>query len=107
MDIDLGSVEIVDNEGEQRYEADVNGEQAVVEYQREGDRIVLTHTEVPPALEGHGLAARLAQTVLDDARARRLEVVPRCPYIASYIKRHQEYLDIVAPEFRAGVRRNG
>jgi uncharacterized protein len=107
MDIDLGSVEVVDNKARQRYEAAVNGELAVVEYQPEGDRIVFTHTGVPAALEGHGLAAKLAQTVLDDARTRHLAVVPRCPYITSYIKRHQEYLDLVVPEYRARVQRKG
>jgi len=105
MNIDLGSVEVVDNKAERRYEATIDGELAVVEYHLEGDRIVFTHTEVPSALEGHGLAAKLAQTVLDDARARHLMVVPRCPYIASYIKRHQEYLDVVVPEYRHSVQR--
>jgi len=107
MNIDLGSVEVVDNKAEQRYEAEVNGELAVVEYQLHGDRITFRHTEVPSDLEGHGLAAKLAQTVLDDARARHLEVVPICPYIVSYIKRHQDYLDLVAPEYRHNVQRKG
>ena len=79
MNIDLGSVEVVDNKAERRYEAEVNGELAVVEYHLDGDRIVFRHTEVPTDLEGHGLAAKLAQTVLDDARARHLMVVPICP----------------------------
>ncbi len=105
MNIDLGSVEVIDNKAERRYEAEVNGELAVVEYQLDGDRIVFRHTEVPTDLEGHGLAAKLAQTVLDDARARHLAVVPICPYIASYIKRHQEYLDVVVPEYRHNVQR--
>ncbi|HEV8194782.1 MAG TPA: GNAT family N-acetyltransferase [Ktedonobacterales bacterium] len=107
MNIDLERVEVVDNKVEQRYEAAVNGELAVVEYHREGDRIVFTHTGVPTALEGHGLAARLAQTVLNDARARHLMVVPRCPYITSYIKRHQQYLDLVVPQYHARAQRKG
>lgn len=105
MNIDLESVEVVDNKAEQRYEAAVNGELAVVEYRLEGDRILFRHTEVPADLEGHGLASKLAQTILDDARARHLGVVPICPYIASYIKRHQEYLDVVVPEYRHSVQR--
>ena len=107
MNRELAGMEVVDNKAAQRYEAEVSGELAVVEYQLTGDRIIFTHTEVPRPLEGHGVAAKLAQTALDDARARHLTVVPRCPYIASYIKRHQQYLDIVAPESRASVRRKG
>ena len=40
---------------------------------------------------------------LEYARQERLNVVPLCPFVASYIRRHQEYLDLVSPERRAAV----
>ena len=61
--------------------------------------IVFTHTEVPPSLEGRGVGSRLARAALDDARRRGLAVVPRCPFIAAFIRRHPEYRDLV-PEAR-------
>jgi hypothetical protein len=58
--------------------------------------MTIPHTEVQSRFEGQGLGARLARFVLDDARERGLRVVPRCPFIAAYIKRHPEYADLVA-----------
>ena len=55
------------------------------------------HTEVLPAFSGQGHAATLARGALDDARSRGLAVRPDCPYVASYIAKHEDYADLVAP----------
>lgn len=78
-----------------RFEATVNGQRATAEYARKGDTIVFTHTTVPPALEGRGIGSALARAALDYARAEGLAVVPRCPFIAEYVKEHPEYHDLV------------
>jgi uncharacterized protein len=93
-------IEVKNNAAEERYEVALDGLLAFLEYERTGDRIVLIHTEVPDALEGHGIASKIARTALDDARAQHLSVVPMCTYVRSYIKRHPEYEDLVAPEFK-------
>jgi uncharacterized protein len=90
-----------------RYEArlppngDADGAAAIAfaAYLRHGREIVFTHTEVPPALEGRGVGSRLARAALDDARRHGLTVIPRCPFIAAFIRRHPEYRDLV-PEAR-------
>ncbi|MGY1638942.1 GNAT family N-acetyltransferase [Geodermatophilus sp. SYSU D00742] len=64
-------------------------------YQREGDRVVFTHTEVDPDQEGEGVGSTLARGALDDVRARGLRAVPRCSFIRGWIERHQEYADLV------------
>ena len=84
-----------DNVVEQQYEVHLRGQVAVLQYKRMEGRIILIHTEVPPALEGHGIAGMLARTALEAARADGLEVVPRCSYVAAYIRRHREYLPLV------------
>lgn len=61
---------------------------------RDGVR-VFTHTGVRDAYEGQGLAGRLAERVLTDARAEGLSVVPQCPYVRAYIERHPEHADLV------------
>jgi predicted GNAT family acetyltransferase len=93
---DGGSVSIVENTGAARYEISVDGALAGFSTYRDrsGARVVL-HTEVAPEFEGRGLGGELAQFVLDDIRSRGLQVVPRCPYIARYIKDHTEYADLV------------
>jgi predicted GNAT family acetyltransferase len=53
------------------------------------------HTEVPAALAGHGIAAALAKFALDNARERGMDVVPKCAYVAAWIKRHPDYADLV------------
>lgn len=85
-----------DNQGASRYEADLGGQLAVLAYAMRGQTIVLSHTEVPAALEGRGIGGALARFALDDARARGLRVEPRCPFVAAYIERHPEYADLVA-----------
>jgi predicted GNAT family acetyltransferase len=62
------------------------------------------HTEVEPEYAGQGLGDELAREALDDVRRRGLILVPLCPFIAAYIRRHPEYLDLVVPERRDGLR---
>ncbi len=93
-------ISVIDNEAENQYEVHAEGEVAVLTYQRQGKRITYYHTEVPPVLEGRGIAGMLARTALDAARADGLEVVPLCPYVAAYLRRHQEYLPLVSPPYR-------
>src|SRR3954447_18150152 len=87
-----------DNPARRRYEKEIDGKTAMIVYRLHGDTITFTHTEVPPEFEGRGIAARMAHFALEDARARGLRVVPLCPYVAAYIRRHPEYQPLVAPE---------
>jgi uncharacterized protein len=100
MNIDIDSVRVENNEAARRFEARIDEYLAVVQYRRAGDTITFIHTEVPEALEGHGIAAKLARTALEYARAHKLAVVPLCPYVASYIRRHPEYQDLVDAKHR-------
>ena len=106
MKIDLAKVAVENNTAAQRFEAEVDGQLAVVEYGFVDGSIVFTHTEVPPALKGHGLADKLVRTALEDARAHQLTVVPLCPFVASYLRRHPEYQALVDPAFREHLRRS-
>jgi predicted GNAT family acetyltransferase len=56
--------------------------------------ITLTHTEVPAALRGQGIASRLMHAVLETARAQGLKVVPRCSFVAAFMSRHPEFNDL-------------
>lgn len=87
---------VIDNRAEQQFTLEERGETAVAAYQREGDVIVFTHTVVPPAIEGHGVGSKLVRGALDAARDQGLRVVPQCPFVAAYIKRHPEYEDLLA-----------
>jgi predicted GNAT family acetyltransferase len=101
---DLGPV--VDNVDKQQFELEVDGRTAFAAYQRDGNVIVFTHTEVPPELQGRGVGSTLARGALDAARAEGAQVVPLCPFIASYIRRHPKYLDLVSEENRRRLKLN-
>jgi predicted GNAT family acetyltransferase len=86
---------IVDNAGEHRFEARLPEGVAFVAYRLQDGAIVFTHTEVPEELEGRGLGNALVRRALDSARERGLHVVPLCPFVAAYIRRHDEYADLI------------
>ena len=88
---------VADNAELQRYEArrgsDVVG---FITYRLQPERITLIHTEVAPALEGQGIASQLVAGALDDIRRRGLTLVPICPFVRAFLRRHPEYADLVA-----------
>ena len=91
------SYDIRNNEEASQFETTVDGEVAFAAYDLEDpDRIVFTHTIVPDALAGRGIAAELVKQGLQHARERNLKVVPQCSYVATYIQRHSEYQDLLA-----------
>lgn len=91
-------VNVRDNPADNRFEATVDDMLAVAEYRREGDRITFTHTVVPPALEGRGVGSALVRTALAAVRERGLKVVPRCSFVAAYMRRHPETQDLLASD---------
>lgn len=89
--------DIRNNEEESQFETTIDGHTGYAAYDlEEPDRIVFTHTTVPPELEGRGVASAIVKHALDHARAKNLKVVPQCQYVASFIERHPEYQDLVA-----------
>ena len=89
-------IEVVHNEEKKRFQVKKDGYIAEAEYILTKTRIIFTHTEVPMALSNQGIGAALAKTGLDYARANHLSVMPLCPFIASYMRKHPEYLDLLA-----------
>ncbi len=63
------------------------GRRCVLDYRRQGDAVVFTHTGVPPALRGQGLAAQLVSAGLQWAAEQGLRVIPACSYVASFLRR--------------------
>jgi hypothetical protein len=87
---------ITDNAAANRFEMDVEGATAFVLYRRAEGVITLLHAEVPAQLEGRGVGGRLVRATLDAVRREGLKVVPRCSFVAAYIRRNPEYADLVS-----------
>ncbi|MDC6403897.1 MULTISPECIES: GNAT family N-acetyltransferase [Maribacter] len=86
---------VTDNPDKKRYEANVEGSMAFLEYIKAKDKIYLTHTEVPTALEGKGIGSSLVLKVLEDVERQDLTLVPLCPFVAMYLKKHPEWKKLV------------
>lgn len=78
-----------------RFELDTADGIAVANYRLTPGTITFYHTEVPPQLRERGIASRLVQGALEQARAQGLKVVPRCAFVAHYIASHPEFSDLV------------
>lgn len=91
------SVTVIDVPELSRYEARVDGQTAgFAEYQRRGNLVVFTHTEVDAEHQGQGVASTLAREVLDDVRRRGLRALLRCPFLKEWASHHPEYADMLA-----------
>jgi predicted GNAT family acetyltransferase len=88
------------NEQRSRFETTVDGVTAFLTFHRDGKRLVLVHTKTPEELGGRGVGSALVAFALDYARKNDLTVVPRCPFVSSYLERHPDEaatLDIADP----------
>lgn len=86
-----GSV-VTNNTAESRYEITRDGRLAgFAVYQERGSRIVFIHTEIAEEFGGKGLGSVLAKHAIEDANARGLTIVPVCPFIAAWLRKHPEY----------------
>ncbi|MGV9772009.1 GNAT family N-acetyltransferase [Streptosporangium sp. NPDC003464] len=89
-------VEVKLSPGGDLFEAEMEGKHAgQLEFTRHEGLIIYTHTEVEPEFEGNGVGGALVRTALDAARAEGVKVVPRCPFVKTWIERHPDYADLV------------
>ncbi len=79
-----------------RFQTTVDGHDGVAEYRLARGVMLMTHTEVHPALQGRGVAAALVDAALAHARANGLKVNPLCSYVRAYMQRHPQTQDLLA-----------
>ena len=71
-----------------RFTTEVEGQRAVLDYTISGDVMTITHTGVPRAIGGRGVAGELMRTALSTARNAGWKVIPVCSYAAAYMIKH-------------------
>jgi predicted GNAT family acetyltransferase len=81
---------IVHNVDAHRFETSLGGDTARADYRLAGGEMRIHHTQVPRAFEGRGIAAALVRAALAYAAEHGLRVVPQCPYVVSYMRKHPE-----------------
>lgn len=92
----LDATPLIDNEDDNRFEVNVDGAVAFINYLKRGSVYYLIHTEVPAALQGRGIAGALVEKTLKHLEADGFKMMPYCPYIQSYLKRKPEWNRLVA-----------
>lgn len=86
---------LIENAAAKRYEFQIDHHLAFVEYIKTTDKIFLTHTEVPKELEGQGIGSSLIKKVLAEVERLQLILIPLCPFVAMYIKKHPDWKKLV------------
>ncbi|MRR31361.1 N-acetyltransferase [bacterium] len=85
------SIQVEHKVAESRFEVRVADQLAFLSYTTEAPgRVSFDHTFVPETLRGQGVAAALVRSALTEARQRGWKVVPRCSYVAAYLRKHPE-----------------
>lgn len=79
-----------------RFHIVVDGQTCELDYVLQGRTMTITHTGVPAAVGGRGIAGDLARAALDTARSQGWKVRPACSYVDAYMRRHPETADLRA-----------
>jgi predicted GNAT family acetyltransferase len=87
---------VIDNKEMNRFEAEVDGHKAIIEYTVKPGILSINHTEVPRELSGQGVASNMTEQVLLQIELRGLKVDPVCPFTKKYIEKHPEWKSIIA-----------
>ena len=78
------------------FEFTLEGHRCVLDYTLNNNVMTITHTGVPNALGGRGLAAEITKFALDHAQSKGWRVIPQCSYVAAYIQKHPIYASLVS-----------
>lgn len=80
------------------YRMDVEGSDVPAEltWKARGEARIVDHTFTPPAARGKGIAFKLVEAVVADARESGFTIVPQCPYVAAQFRKHPEWADVRA-----------
>ncbi|WAT17275.1 GNAT family N-acetyltransferase [Aurantiacibacter sp. MUD11] len=91
-------ITITDDGDKGAYRTPVEGSEVGAEltWHRRGDARVADHTFTPPAARGKGIAFKLVQAMIDDARANGFKIKPLCPYVVAQFDKHPEWADLRA-----------
>jgi predicted GNAT family acetyltransferase len=100
MNPEYTSIPLVRNDGEKRFEINVNGHYAFITFTTMGKAIALNHTEVEPGLAGKGAATAVIEKTLTYIEENGFQLLPFCPMVFAYIKRHPEWKRVVSARFK-------
>ena len=99
MNAEFESIPLIKNDSAKRFEMEVDGHLAFINFGEYEGQLALVHTESPVALAGRGAGSAIVEKTLQWAKENDYTILPYCPFVFTYIKRHPEWKDFVDPEF--------
>jgi len=81
---------VVNNASLRRFELEVGGETAFLQYSFEANGFSLDHTHVPDSMRGKGMGAALVRAAMAEAKRRGWEATARCAFVEAFLKKHPE-----------------
>ena len=84
-------IAITNNKERNRFETEVSGELAFLDYEYYQDDLALVHTFVPPKLRHQGIAFALVKFALEFAKSENLKVIAGCSSVVIFVEQHSEY----------------
>ncbi|MBQ0769597.1 MAG: N-acetyltransferase [Bizionia sp.] len=100
MKSEYTDIPLVKNEEKKRFEIEIDGHFAFIDYRMMGKDVALVHTETDAELSGKGAAGAVVEKTLQYLDENNITLHPYCPYVFAYIKRHPEWKRIVSPKFK-------
>lgn len=91
----MENLKVINNKEQERFEIDLDGKTALIDYSEQSGVVAMTHTEVPAEFEGKGVGSQLVKGALEMVKSEGKRVRPLCAFVAGYIKRHPEYESLI------------
>jgi len=96
--IDIEKLDVIHNAAQKRFEIWIEGQLSKLDYIEDDNTSVMTHVGVYPEHRAQGVAGKLTQVALEYAKEKSLRVIPMCPYVATYIRRNPQYIELTSQE---------
>lgn len=97
MNTEYNNLPLFKNEAENRFELQINSYTTFIEYKEHDKKIWLIHTESPVELQGKGAATAIIEKTLGYIEENNYKLIPLCPFVVAYIKRHTEWNRVLDP----------
>ncbi|MCB0804306.1 MAG: N-acetyltransferase [Bacteroidales bacterium] len=88
-------MDVINNVNKQRFELEINGEIAYIDYDMAGSNIRLNYTEVPESMKGKGIGSKLADQTFSLIGGMNMKVIPDCHFIQHWLTKHPEKREMV------------
>lgn len=89
------NVPLIKNDEKNRFELVTGIYTTFIEFKERSKKIWLIHTEAPEELKGKGTATAIVEKTLTYLEEHGYRMVPLCPFVGTYLKRHPEWNRIV------------